>query len=595
MSTSSTTPRTRRVEVHAPHAPRDEEILTPAALEFLGELDDEVAGRREELLRARRERRRRIGAGTERLDFRRETQWIRDDRTWSVPPAPADLRDRRVEITGPPTRKMTVNALNSGAQGWMADFEDATTPTWRAVVEGQLNLVDALERRIDFTAEDGRRYELGEEPATIHVRPRGWHLVEKHLWLDGQPLPAGVVDAGLYLFHCARRQLARGSGPYLYLPKLESAAEAGLWHDVLCRAEDLLGLARGTVRVTVLVETLPAAFEMEEILHALRPHATALNAGRWDYLFSTIKTFSADPHQRVLPDRSALTMDVPFMRAYTELLVRTCHRRGAHAIGGMAAFVPDRSDPERTARALEKVRADKEREATAGYDGSWVAHPGLVGTCREVFDTACDGRPNQLNRRRCDVTVTAADLLDLASVPGRPTAEGLRTGIAVALRYLQAWLAGSGAVTVDSLMEDAATVEIVRSQVWQQIRTRARLDDGSVVCAEGVRELVDAEAARMVAAGTAGEHLGDAVELFLQVSTSAEFIPFFTGLAYSRHVAHPLPGPAPTGHREPEPAPEPAPAPEPEVAQVPAPGQAADLREVPLRLPEPVTGAVLQR
>ncbi|PPK98197.1 malate synthase [Kineococcus xinjiangensis] len=527
------------VQVHAPLGPRYEEILTPAACEFLGVLDDVVAPRREELLRTRRERRRRIGLGQESLDFRRDTQWIRDDPTWSVPPAPADLVDRRVEITGPPTRKMTVNALNSGADGWMADFEDATTPTWGAVVEGQLNLVDALDRRIDFTDESGRRYELGEHLPTIHVRPRGWHLVEKHLWIDGRPLSASVVDAGLYLFHCARRQLERGSGPYLYLPKLESAAEARLWNTLLLRAQELLGLPAGTVRVTVLVETLPAAFEMEEILYELRPHATALNAGRWDYLFSVLKTFSAAPEQHVLPDRSSLTMETPFLRAYTELLVRTCHRRGAHAIGGMAAFVPDRRDPERTRAALERVRGDKEREARDGFDGSWVAHPGLVATCREVFDQALGSRRNQLLRRRCDVDVTAADLLDLASAPGQPTAAGLRSGISVALRYLQAWLAGSGAVTVDSLMEDAATVEIVRSQVWQQVRARAVLDDGTRVGRGLVEELVDAEAARLRRQGEAGEHLPDAVELFLQVSTAEEFVPFFTTPAYGRHIATP--------------------------------------------------------
>ncbi|GAB7189458.1 malate synthase A [Kineococcus sp. NUM-3379] len=534
-------PTARTVQVHAPLGPRYDEVLTPEALRFLAALDDAVASGREAALHARRDRRRRIGLGEETLGFHRATQWIRDDPTWSVPPAPADLTDRRVEITGPPTRKMTVNALNSGAQGWMADFEDSTTPTWSAVVEGQLNLADALDRRIDFTDAGGRRYELGEDLPTIHVRPRGWHLVEKHLWLDGRPLSAGVVDAGLYLFHCARRQLARGSGPYLYLPKLESAAEARLWNVALLRAQELLGLPAGTVRTTVLVETLPAALEMEEILYQLRPHATALNAGRWDYLFSAVKTFSAAPEQHVLPDRAAITMDVPFMRAYTELLVRTCHRRGAHAIGGMSALVPDRGDPERTRSALEGVRRDKEREARDGFDGSWVAHPGLVATCREVFDAAMGDRRNQLRRRRCDVDVSAADLLDLASAPGRPTARGLRGGIAVALRYLQAWLAGSGAVTVDFLMEDAATVEIVRSQVWQQVRAGTVLDDGAQVTPGHVAALTRTEAGRMRAAGAATGHLDAAVELFLQVSTGEEFTPFFTCVAYARHIAHPEP------------------------------------------------------
>jgi malate synthase len=530
----------RRVTVHGPLGPRYEEILTPEALDFLRALDDAAARARCDLLQARRERRRRLGTGEERLDFRPQTAAIRNDPTWAVPPAPADLVDRRVEITGPPTRKMTINALNSGAQGWMADFEDATTPTWSAVIEGQLNLVDALDRRIDFTDAGGRHYRLGEQLPTIHVRPRGWHLVEKHLCLDGHPLSAGVVDAGLYLFHCMQRQLDRGSGPYLYLPKLESAAEAALWNDVLLLAEDLLGVPAGTVRVTVLIETLPAAFEMEEILHALLPHATALNAGRWDYLFSTIKTFSTSPDPVVLPDRASLTMDVPFLRAYTELLVATCHRRGAHAIGGMAAFVPDRGDAERTRTALEQVRRDKQREAGDGYDGSWVAHPGLVPTCREVFDATLGGAPNQLHRRRDDVRVTAAHLLDLASAPGRPTAGGLRRGISVALRYLQAWLGGNGAATVDSLMEDAATVEIIRSQVWQQIHTGTGLDDGTVVDRELVRRLVRAEADRLGVEGLATPLLPDAVDLFLDVATGDDFVPFFTCIAYAHHIAQPL-------------------------------------------------------
>jgi malate synthase len=529
----------RRVAVHGPLGHRYAEILTPGALDFLHALDDAAAGPRADLLQVRRERRLRLGRGEEQLDFRPETAQIRADHTWSVPAAPADLSDRKVEITGPPTRKMTINALNSGAQGWMADFEDATTPTWSAVVEGQLNLVDALDRRIDFTGPDGRNYRLGEHLPTIHVRPRGWHLVEKHLCLDGRPLSAGIVDAGLYLFHCTRRQLDRGSGPYLYLPKLESAAEARCWNEVLLLAEDLLGVPAGTIRVTVLIETLPAAFAMDEILHALLPHATGLNAGRWDYLFSTIKAFAGSPQAHVLPDRSALTMEVPFLRAYTELLVDTCHHRGAHAIGGMAAFVPDRGDPERTRTALEQVRRDKQREAGDGYDGSWVAHPGLVQTCRQVFDDALAGAPNQLHRRRDDVTVIAADLLNLASAPGRPTAAGLRHGISVALRYLQAWLSGSGAVTVDSLMEDAATVEIVRSQVWQQMHAGTRLDDGSLVDPALVVALTRAEAERLAADGLATPLLEDAVALFLEVATSEEFTPFFTTVAYARHIAHP--------------------------------------------------------
>jgi malate synthase len=528
----------RHVGIHGPIGPRYHEILTPEALEFLRALGD-AAGPRADLLQARRERRRRLGTGEEHLDFRPESASLRADPLWTVPRAAADLQDRRVEITGPPTRKMTINALNSGAQGWMADFEDATTPTWSAIIEGQLNLIDALDRRIDFTGPDGRLYRLGEQLPTIHVRPRGWHLVEKHLCLDGRPLSASVVDAGLYLYHCTRRQLARGSGPYLYLPKLESAAEAALWNDVLLLAEDLLEVPAGTIRVTVLIETLPAAFEMEEILHALLPHATGLNAGRWDYLFSTIKTFAVDPHAVVLPDRAALTMELPFMRAYTELLVAACHRRGAHAIGGMAAFVPDRSDPERTRTALDQVQRDKQREARDGFDGSWVAHPGLVQTCRAVFDEALAGEPNQLRRRRDDVAADAADLLDLASAPGGPTAAGLRHGISVALRYLQAWLGGNGAVTVDSLMEDAATVEIIRSQIWQQMHARAHLDDGTVVDPMRVAEVTQSEANRLAEAGLGTPLLPDAVALLLEVATSQIFVPFFTCIGYAHHIAHP--------------------------------------------------------
>jgi malate synthase len=530
----------RRVGVHGPIGPRYAEVLTPEALEFLRALEDAAAPRRAALLSARRDRCRRLGIGEEQLDFRPETASLRADPSWTVPAAPPDLRNRRVEITGPPTRKMTINALNSGAQGWMADFEDATTPTWSAVVEGQLNLADALDRRIDFTDPGGREYHLGERLPTMHVRPRGWHLVEKHLCLDGHPLSASVVDAGLYLFHCTRRQLDRGSGPYLYLPKLESAAEARLWNDVLLLAEQLLGVAAGTVRVTVLIETLPAAFEMEEILHALLPHVTGLNAGRWDYLFSTIKTFAATSDAVVLPDRTALTMDVPFLRAYTELLVATCHRRAAHAIGGMAAFVPERTDPDKTRTALDQVRRDKQREARDGYDGSWVAHPALVPTCREVFDAALGDTPNQLHRRREDVRVTAAELLDLASAPGRPTATGLSHGISVALRYLQAWLAGSGAVTVDALMEDAATVEIIRSQVWQQVHARARLDDGATVDRRHVIALTEAEADRLAADGLATPLLADAVTLFIDVATTEPLLPFFTTIAYAHHIAHPV-------------------------------------------------------
>ncbi|PXY25090.1 malate synthase A [Prauserella endophytica] len=525
-----------RLEVTGPTGDRFDEILTPAALEFVAKLDNAFAGRRRELLDARRRRRDRIASGEEKLGFLPETRWIRGDDSWQVAPPAPGLEDRRVEITGPTDRKMTVNALNSGAKVWLADFEDATSPTWSNVVGGQLNLFDAIRRNIDFT-DNGKRYAVGDDPATIVARPRGWHLVEKHIRIDGRPVSASLVDFGLFFFHNARRLVAKGSGPYFYLPKLESHLEARLWNDVFRLAQRELGLPRGTIRATVLIETITAAFEMDEILYELREHAAGLNAGRWDYIFSLIKTFGAAGQDFVLPDRAQVTMTVPFMRAYTELLVRTCHRRGAHAIGGMAAFIPSR-DPEVNATALEKVRQDKEREAGDGFDGSWVAHPGLVPVCREVFDDVLGGWPNQLGRLREDVEITEDDLLNVASAGGEVTEQGLRANINVALRYVDAWLRGTGAAAISNLMEDAATAEIARCQVWQWIRNGTKLDDGTLVTRELVTEWLDEEMASVRADLGDGNRLADAREIFVETALGEKLPSFLTTGAYARYLTN---------------------------------------------------------
>ena len=386
-------------------------------------------------------------------------------------------------MTGPTTRKMVINALNSGAKAWMADFEDATAPSWFNVVDGQINLYDAIRRQIDFTDEKGKRYEVGETTPTIMVRPRGWHLDERHLTLDGEPLPGAFVDFGLYFFHNAQTLITNGAGPYFYLPKMESHLEARLWNDVFSYAQERLEIPYGTIRATCLIETTPAAFEMEEILYELRDHSSGLNAGRWDYIFSMIKNFAED-EDHLLPDRSQVTMTSPFMAAYANLLVKTCHARGAHAIGGMAAFVPSRNNPEATAAALEKTTADKSREAGAGFDGSWVAHPALVETCTTAFTEVLGDRPNQLDKQRDDVTVAAKDLTDVSTTSGSLTVDGVRTNIRVSLEYLAAWVGGAGAVAIDNLMEDAATVEISRMQVWQCVRHQATAADGTVITAD---------------------------------------------------------------------------------------------------------------
>ncbi|MEU2654474.1 malate synthase A [Streptomyces sp. NPDC007325] len=521
----STTVTTRQVRVLAAPGHRHDEILTPEALDFIGRLDAAFAPRREALLKERGRRRDRLVSGTP-LDFSVATSAIRADPDWRVAPPAPGLTDRRVEITGPPDRRMTVNALNSGARVWMADFEDATAPTWENVIGGQLNLLDAIERRIDFTTPEGKEYRLGDTPATIVVRPRGWHLLEEHLEIDGRPVPASLVDFGLYFFHCAQRQIDAGHGPYFYLPKLENAGEARLWNDIFVLAQDLLGIPRGTVRATVLIETITAAFEMEEILYQLREHSSGLNAGRWDYLFSLIKTFGHRTDFR-LPDRAQVTMTAPFMRAYTELLVRTCHKRGAHAIGGMAAHVPSK-DPEANTAALAKVRLDKEREAEDGFDGSWVAHPALVPVCREVFDGVLGAHPHQLDRTRDDVTVTAADLLSVRRTSAPPTADGVRANVAVALRYFDAWLRGHGAVALYGLMEDAATAEIARTQLWQWLRHRTvdRDDLLAVIreeCAAFEKEQPDAL-------------VTEARAVLERVALGRDLPAFFTPDAYTRHL-----------------------------------------------------------
>ena len=503
-------------------------VLTPDALEFVGRLHAEFADRRADLLRQRRERWERLQSG-ERLDFVSHAQ-ARGD--WRVAPAPADLTDRRVEITGPAEAKMMINALNSGASVFMADIEDALSPTWSNVVDGQGALMDAVRRELTFTSPEGKRYALGERLATLVVRPRGWHLEEAHASFGGAPASASLFDFGLYFFHNAREALNRGTGPYFYLPKLESHLEARLWNDVFIFAQDALGIPRGSIRATVLVETIYAAFEMEEILYELREHAAGLNAGRWDYLFSIIKAFRTDP-EFVLPDRGQLTMAVPFMRAYAQRLVQVCHRHGAHAIGGMAAFVPSRRDPEVNARALAKVREDKERESGDGFDGTWVAHPDLVPVAREVFDRVLKDEPNQKRRLREDVNVAAPQLLDTRVAAARITADGVRTNIDVALQYLDAWLRGTGAVAIHNLMEDAATAEISRSQLWQWVTHRVDVDGSGTMSADRYRQVRDEVVADLRTSAPADSRLDDAVAL-LDELVLGEWQDFLTIPGYKR-------------------------------------------------------------
>ncbi|HET7689152.1 MAG TPA: malate synthase A [Nocardioidaceae bacterium] len=498
----------------------DERILTSDALDLLRALHERLGARRLDLLAARASKRGRP------LDFLPETASVRAE-DWQVAEAPVDLRDRRVEMTGPTDRKMTINALNSGARVWLADQEDASTPHWRNVVGGQVNLYDAIRRDIDFTSPEGKHYALNDgRLATIVMRPRGWHLDERHVLVDDEPVAGALVDFGLYFFHNARTLLENGSGPYFYLPKMESHLEARMWNDAFVLAQDHLGIPQGTIRATVLIETVPAAFEMDEILYELRDHASGLNAGRWDYLFSMIKYHRDAGAAFVLPDRAAVKMTSPFMKAYAELLVKTCHRRGAFAMGGMSAFIPSRNDPEVNERAFAQVRADKEREAGQGFDGSWVAHPDLVPLCASVFDEVLGDKPNQVDRQRDDVHVTAAELLDVASTPGDITRAGLHANVEVAIRYLASWLRGNGAVAIHNLMEDAATAEISRSQLWQWVRNGSQLDDGTVVTADLVRQVMDEEMA------TLGPDFQQAREIFEQVALADEYVDFLTLPAY---------------------------------------------------------------
>jgi malate synthase len=525
-----------RIEVRGPLLDRFDEVLTPEALAFVTRLHDLFMGRRQERLAGRLLFRQGIDNGRN-LRFLDDTAGIRRDPSWRVAGPGPGLHDRRIEITGPTDRKMTVNALNSGAKVWLADLEDATSPTWANVIEGQLNLADAIRRRIDFTSAEGKEYRLGAETPTIVMRPRGWHLVEKHLrYVDqaGIPVPASasLVDFGLYAFHNARELIARGSGPYFYLAKLENHLEARLWNDVFTFTEAALGLDHGTIRATVLIETITAAFEMEEILFELRDHCAGLNAGRWDYIFSIIKNFRGRGDGFVLPDRKAITMTVPFMRAYTELLVSTCHRRGAHAIGGMSAFIPNRRDPEATERALAQVAADKRREATDGFDGSWVAHPDLIDTARAEFDAVLGDRPNQVDRLRDDVHVTPDDLLDLR-IDGTVTDAGVAANVSIALRYLEAWLRGTGAVAIDGLMEDAATAEISRSQLWQWIHRRVVTAEGTLVTRELVERLLLEELVRLEQPGSRFE---EAAEIVRATALADDFPAFLTIPAYARFL-----------------------------------------------------------
>lgn len=476
------------IEVRGPVTAEFEEILTPEALQFVAKLVRFADPRRHQLLQRRAERQKRFDTG-ELPDFLTETKHVREGQ-WKIAPIPADLQDRRVEITGPVDRKMVINALNSGAKMFMADFEDSHSPTWEGTIEGQINLRDAVNRTIAYTSPEGKAYRLNEKTATLLVRPRGWHLDEKHLFVDGKPAPGGIFDFGLYFFHNAKELIARGTGPYFYLPKMESHLEARLWNDVFCLAQDELGIPRGTIKATVLIETIPAAFEMDEILYELREHSSGLNCGRWDYIFSCIKRFKNHP-ERVFPDRAQVTMTTHFMHSYSLLAIKTCHRRGAHAIGGMAAQIPIKNDPAANEAALAKVRADKTREANDGHDGTWVAHPGLVPVAMEEFDKVMK-TPNQIHRLREDVNVTAADLLAIPK--GQITEQGLRLNASVGIQYMEAWLRGTGCVPLYNLMEDAATAEISRAQVWQWVHNpRGILSDGRKVTLDLFRQITKEE------------------------------------------------------------------------------------------------------
>jgi malate synthase len=523
-------------EVQAPVQDRIEAVLTPDALGLVASLHRELDDTRRQLLARREQRQAELDEGGS-LDLLEATREIREG-DWTIAPEPAALGDRRVEITGPTSRKMVINALNSGARGFMADFEDSNSPTWENMAGGQANLIDAVRGTIEHE-ENGKQYRLEEETATLLVRPRGLHLPERHLAVGGETVAGAFMDFGLFLFHNAHELLERGAGPYFYIPKLESHLEARLWKDAFVLAEDAVGLDRGTIKATVLIETIPAVFEMDEILWELRDHSAGLNAGRWDYIFSTIKRFRTR-EDFVLPDRSKVTMTVPFMRTYTELLVKTCHRRGAHAMGGMSAVIPSRSDEEANEKAFKAVKEDKEREAGDGFDGTWVAHPDSVPVATEAFDDVLGERPNQVERQRDDVDVSASQLLDVPATPGEISEQGLRSNVNVGIQYISSWLRGNGAAGIYGLMEDAATAEIARGQVWQWIRHGASLEDGRTVTPDLVRELETDELERI------RSEIGDddwfysegrpelARELFEGVALGDEFVEFLTLPAYER-------------------------------------------------------------
>jgi malate synthase len=504
-----------------PHADVEAEVLTPEAASFLIRLAREFEPRRQELLARRCDGQHEIDAG-HLPDFLPDTAHIREGH-WRVGPIPKDLLDRRVEITGPVDRKMVINALNSGANVFMADFEDSNSPTWQNNLEGHANLRDAVNGTIRYTSPEGKQYRLNASVATLIVRPRGWHLNERHFAVDGAPISASLFDFGLFFFHNARPLIEKGTAPYFYLPKMESHLEARLWNDVFCFAQDELAIPRGTIRATVLIETILAAFEMDEILYELRAHSAGLNCGRWDYVFSFIKKFRNRP-DFVLPNRSTVTMDKQFLKSYVDLLIQTCHRRGIHAIGGMAAQIPIKNNPAANEEALEKVRQDKLREVRAGHDGTWVAHPGLVPTAREVFDAHMKG-PNQIAVTRDDVHITAKDLL---TVPEGPvTEDALRLNIDIGLQYLESWLRGSGCVPIYNLMEDAATAEISRAQVWQWVRHRTKLDDGRPVTREMVRAVIGEQKKKLT-----GARISEAAEIYDRMMTSPELAEFLTLVAY---------------------------------------------------------------
>ncbi len=504
------------------------EILTPEALAFVAKLQRRFGGRRLDCLERRVHRQAALDAGGT-LDFLPETKEIRED-NWTCAAIPPDLRDRRVEITGPTDRKMVINALNCGAKMFMADFEDANSPTWENMIDGQINLRDAIRRTINFTNPNGKEYQLNEKTATLLVRPRGWHLVEKHVLVDDEPVAGGLFDFGLYFFHNAKELIKRGSGPYFYLPKMESHLEARIWNDVFKLAQDELGIPQGTIRATVLIETIPAAFEMDEILYELREHSAGLNCGRWDYIFSCIKRFRNKP-DFLLADRALITMTTHFMRSYSLLCIKTCHRRGIFAMGGMAAQIPVKNDEAANKEAFAKVRADKEREASDGHDGTWVAHPGMVQLALDAFNEKMPD-PNQIDRKREDVNVSASDLLDFG--PSSPITEaGLRQNISVGVQYLEAWLRGSGAVPIFNLMEDAATAEISRAQVWQWIRhPEGKLDDGRKVTKELFRSVLKEELAKVKRFD--GDKFEAARELFDKITTDDEFVEFLTLPGYEK-------------------------------------------------------------